>query len=48
MGAKLGQSSQFGTGFNPLQPYEYIRIVFLLIARMFPKLRSEIIVVGQK
>ena len=48
MGAKPGESSQFGNGFNPFHPYEYARLVFLLIAKTFPNLRSEIIVIGQK
>jgi SAM-dependent methyltransferase len=48
MGKKPEEVSKFGTGFNPLQPYEYARIFFLLLTKLFPNLRSEIMVIGQK
>ena len=48
MGKKPNDRSEFGAGFNPLQPYEYARIVLLLLTKVFPKLRSEIMVIGQK
>lgn len=48
MGAKPGQRSKFGTGFNPWHPYEYARLLLLLTARAFPNLRSDIMVIGQK
>jgi len=48
MGAKPGERSTFGTGFNPWHPYEYARLVLLLLAKSFPKLRSDIMVIGQK
>lgn len=48
MGAQPGEQSQFGTGFNPWHPYEYLRVLLLLLARAFPGLRSEIMVIGQK
>ncbi len=48
MGAKAGEHSEFGAGFNPWHPYEYLRLVCLLLTRLFPGLRSEIMVVGQK
>jgi ubiquinone/menaquinone biosynthesis C-methylase UbiE len=48
MGAKAGESSQFGSGFNPWHPYEYLRMLLLLITKIVPSLRSEIMVIGQK
>jgi SAM-dependent methyltransferase len=48
MGKKSAERSTFGPGFNPWQPYEYARIFFLLLTRLFPNLRSEIMVIGQK
>ena len=48
MGATRQERSQFGTGFNPWHPYEYARVMFLLLAKLFPGLRSEIMVIGQK
>ncbi len=48
MGVTPGERSTFGTGFNPWHPYEYARLVLLLLARWFPKLRSDIMVIGQK
>ena len=48
MGAKSNERSAFGRGFNPWQPYEYARLFFLLLTRLFPNLRSEIMVIGQK
>ena len=46
MGGK--QRSKFGTGFNPLQPYEYLRVVLLQLVKFFPNLRSDILVIGRK
>jgi SAM-dependent methyltransferase len=48
MGATTEQRSTFGTGFNPWHPYEYARLVLLLITRIFPNLRSDIMLIGQK
>jgi SAM-dependent methyltransferase len=48
MGRKAGEKSVFGNGFNPWQPYEYARMIFLLLTRLWPNLRSEIMVIGQK
>lgn len=48
MGATTEQRSTFGTGFNPWHPYEYARLILLLITRAFPNLRSDIMVIGQK
>lgn len=49
MGAmSVGQRNLFGTGFNPLHPLEYIRIILLVFALIFPTLRSDILVIGRK
>lgn len=48
MGATSAQRSTFGTGFNPWHPYEYLRILLLLLSQAFPSLRSDIMVIGQK
>ena len=48
MGAERSEVSQFGTGFNFRHPYEYARLVALLVTRFFPKLRDSIMVIGQK
>jgi len=48
MGAPRSEISQYGTGFNFYHPYEYARLGALLMARLFPNLRSTIMVTGQK
>lgn len=48
MGKKREDASQFGTGFNPLHPYEYIRIVLRGLTNLVPGLRSDILAVGRK
>ena len=47
-GRNPGEASSFGPGFNPWHPYEYARILFLLMVKLFPNLRSDIMVIGQK
>jgi SAM-dependent methyltransferase len=48
MGAAQSEVSQYGTGFNFRHPYEYARLVALLLTRLFPNLRDSILVVGRK
>jgi 2-polyprenyl-3-methyl-5-hydroxy-6-metoxy-1,4-benzoquinol methylase len=48
MGGDRRQASEFGTGFNPLHPYEYARVALLALTRAMPNLRSDILVVGRK
>ena len=48
MGKKASERSTLGRGFNPWHPYEYARLFFLLLTRLFPNLRSEVMVIGQK
>lgn len=48
MGAEWQETSQFGRGFNPREPYEYARLPLLLTTRAFPSLRSSLIVAGRK
>ncbi len=48
MGAARSELSQFGTGFDFRRPYDYARLVALLLTRLFPKLRDGIMVTGQK
>lgn len=48
MGAHWSEMSQFGSGFNPSQPYEYARVLCLAVSKAFPSLRSSLLVSGQK
>lgn len=48
MGAPRSELSEFGEGFNFLHPYEYGRIVALLLTKLFPNLRDCIMVTGRK
>jgi 2-polyprenyl-3-methyl-5-hydroxy-6-metoxy-1,4-benzoquinol methylase len=48
MGGDRKLASEFTTGFNPLHPYEYLRVFLLGLTLMFPNLRSDILVVGRK
>lgn len=48
MSAKFEDRSQFGTGFNCTHPYEYARLICLLLTVLVPSLRSDILVVGEK
>ncbi len=48
MGAPRSELTQFGTGFNWRHPYEYARLVALLVTKFFPNLRDSILVTGQK
>ena len=48
MGGDRKLASEFATGFNPLHPYEYLRVLLLGLTLAFPNLRSDILVVGRK
>lgn len=48
MGAERSEVSQYGSGFNFLQPLEYARVVALGVTRVFPNLRDGIMVIGRK
>ena len=48
MGAPRDQLSEFGTGFNFRHPYEYARLIAILVTKLFPKLRDNILVTGRK
>jgi len=49
MGARPEERAQFAPGgFNPLHPYEYLRLPLLALCKLFPGLRSDILAVGQK
>lgn len=48
MGASKGKQSIFGSGFNFLHPYEYLRLVFLIFVMVFPHTRSNLLSMGQK
>jgi len=48
MGADWRETSQFGTGFNPRQPYEYARAVCLATAKAVPSMRSSLLMAGRK
>ena len=48
MGARPEEWSQFGRGFNPLHPFEYARIVCLVLSTLVPSLRSSLVGVGRK
>lgn len=48
--ARLARSElfQFGTSFNFRHPYEYTRLLALLLTQLFPNLRDGIVVTRQK
>lgn len=48
MGAHWSEMSQFSSGFNPSQPFEYARIFCLAASKAFPGLRSSLLVSGRK
>lgn len=48
MGARPEEWSQFGRGFNPLHPYEYLRLSCLAMSTLVPSLRSSLVGVGRK
>jgi 2-polyprenyl-3-methyl-5-hydroxy-6-metoxy-1,4-benzoquinol methylase len=48
MGAREGDASEFGDGFNPREPYEYARLVCLAICRVRPSLRTGLLAWGVK
>jgi SAM-dependent methyltransferase len=48
MGLDSREVSEFGTGFNPMQPYEYARVGLLMMSKALPSLRSSLLAAGRK
>ena len=48
IGPDPSKATQFSGGFNPLKPYEYVRLFCLLLVKVFPSLSTSILASGRK
>ncbi|NQV18404.1 MAG: class I SAM-dependent methyltransferase [Armatimonadetes bacterium] len=47
IGTDPSKATQFSVGFNPLKPYEYVRLICLVLVKIFPSFRSSILASGR-